>query len=143
LCLGSVIMKVKVDVLLLTSFPTWIKYLYWVMQEWDEISQQVNCFDEIFKPKKWNNQHFKGITIEIRNTCIELISPKITNNISFPRKTTIGCITLPCVNNTCKYHFNVCIGMQCVSPLPSYLLEYKTTPSANITSMNAYEPKRP
>jgi hypothetical protein len=29
--------------------------------------------------------------------------------------------------------------MQCVSPLPSYLLEYKTTPSANTTSMNAYE----
>jgi hypothetical protein len=70
---------------------------------------------------------------------IELNSPKITNAISFPRTTTIGCITLPYVNNTCKYHFNVCIGMQCVSPLPSYLLEYKTTPSANITSMNAYE----
>jgi hypothetical protein len=69
---------------------------------------------------------------------IELNSLKITNDISFPRTTTIGCITLPCVNNTCKYHFNVCIGMQCVSPLPSYLLEYKTTPSANITSMNAY-----
>jgi hypothetical protein len=29
--------------------------------------------------------------------------------------------------------------MQCVSHLPSYLLEYKTAPSANITSMNAYE----
>jgi hypothetical protein len=28
--------------------------------------------------------------------------------------------------------------MQWVSPLPSYLLEYKTTPSANITLMNAY-----
>jgi hypothetical protein len=28
---------------------------------------------------------------------------------------------------------------QCVSTLPSYLLEYKTTPSANITLMNAYE----
>jgi hypothetical protein len=70
---------------------------------------------------------------------IELNSPKITNTISFPRTTTIGCITLPCVNNNCKYHFNICIRMQCVSPLPSYLLEYKTTPSANITSMNAYE----
>jgi hypothetical protein len=70
---------------------------------------------------------------------IELNSRKITNAISFPRTTTIGCITLPCINNTYKYHFNVCIGMQCVSPLPSYLLEYKTTPSANITSMNAYE----
>jgi hypothetical protein len=70
---------------------------------------------------------------------IELNSTKITNAISFPRTTTIGCITLPYVNNTCKYHFNVCIGMQCVSPLPSYLLEYKTTPSANITSTNAYE----
>jgi hypothetical protein len=70
---------------------------------------------------------------------IELNSPKITNAISFPRTTTISCITLPYVNNTCKYHFKVCIRMQCVSPLPSYLLEYKTTPSANITSMNAYE----
>jgi hypothetical protein len=70
---------------------------------------------------------------------IELNSPKITNVISFPRTTTISCITLPCVNNTCKYHFNVCIRMQCVSPLPSYLLEYKTTSSTNITSMNAYE----
>jgi hypothetical protein len=70
---------------------------------------------------------------------IELNSPKLTNAISFPRTTRIGCITLPRVNNTCKYHFNVCIGMQCVSPLPSYLLEYKTTPSANITSMNTYE----
>jgi hypothetical protein len=70
---------------------------------------------------------------------IEINSPKITNVISFPRTTTIGCITLPCINNTYKYHFNVCIVMQCVSPLPSYLLEYKTTPSANITSMNAYE----
>ena len=68
---------------------------------------------------------------------IELSSPTITNTISFPRTTTIGSITLPCVSNTCKYHFNVCIGMQCVSPLPSYLLEYKITPSANITSMNA------
>jgi hypothetical protein len=28
--------------------------------------------------------------------------------------------------------------MLCVSPLPSYLLEYKTTTSTNITSMNAY-----
>jgi hypothetical protein len=70
---------------------------------------------------------------------IELNSPKLTNAISFPRTTTIGCITLPCVNITYKYHINVCIGMQCVCPLPSYLLEYKTTPSANITSMNAYE----
>jgi hypothetical protein len=70
---------------------------------------------------------------------IELNSPKITNAISFPRTTTVGCITLLYVNITCKYHFNVCIGMQCVSPLPSYHLEYKTTLSANITSMNAYE----
>ena len=70
---------------------------------------------------------------------IELNSPNITNTISFPRTTTIGCITLPCVNNTCKYHFNVCIGMQCVGTLSSYLWGYKTTSSANITSMNAYE----
>ena len=52
---------------------------------------------------------------------IELSSPTITNTISFPRTTTIGSITLPGVNNTCKYHFNVCIGMQCVGHLPSYL----------------------
>ena len=70
---------------------------------------------------------------------IELSSPTITNTISFPRTTTIGSITLPCVNNTCKYHFNVCIGMQCVGTLSSYLWGYKTTSSANITSMNAYE----
>jgi hypothetical protein len=70
---------------------------------------------------------------------IDFNSPKITNAISFPRTTTIGCITLSCVNNTCKYHFDVCKVMQCVSPLPSYLLEYKTTPSTNTTSMNAYE----
>jgi hypothetical protein len=69
---------------------------------------------------------------------IELNSPKITNAISFPRTTTIGCITLSFVNNTCKYHFDVCIVMQCISPLTSYLLEYKTTLSANTTSMNAY-----
>jgi hypothetical protein len=29
--------------------------------------------------------------------------------------------------------------MQCICPLSSYLLEYKTTPSTNTTSMNAYE----
>jgi hypothetical protein len=103
-------------------------------------SQQVNCFDEIFKPQieliniLKESQLRSEILVDI-----ELNSAKITNAISFPRITTIGCITLPCVNNTCKYHFNVCIGMQYVSPLPSYLLEYKTTPSANITSMNAYE----
>jgi hypothetical protein len=133
-------MRVKVDVLLLPSFPTWIKYLHWVMQEWDETSQQVNCFDEIFKPKNELINILKGSQLRLEILVdIELISPKITNAISFPRTTTIGCITLPCVNNTCKYHFNVCIWMQCVSPLPSYLLEYKTTPSANITSLNAYE----
>jgi hypothetical protein len=111
------------------------------MQEWDETSQQVNCFDEIFKPK-----FFELINIlkgsQLRSEIlvdIELNSPRITNAISFSRTTTICCITLPCVNNTCKYHFNVCIGMLCVSHLPSYLLEYKTTPSANITSINAYE----
>jgi hypothetical protein len=27
------------------------KHLHWVMQEWDETSQQANCFDEIFKPQ--------------------------------------------------------------------------------------------
>jgi hypothetical protein len=111
------------------------------MQEWNETSQQVNCFDEIFKPKKIGlinilkrSQLRSEILVDI-----ELNSPKITNAISFPRTTTIDCITLPCVNITYKYQFNVCIEMQCVSPLPSYLLEYKTTPPANITSMNAYE----
>jgi hypothetical protein len=69
---------------------------------------------------------------------IELSSPNITNTISFPRTTTIGCITLSCINNTCKYHFNVCIGMQCVGPLSSYIGGYKTTSSTNITSMYAY-----
>jgi hypothetical protein len=141
MCLENVIMRVKVDVLLLPSSPTWIKYLHWVMQEWDETSRQVNCFDEIFKPKK-----FELINIlkesQLRSEIladIELNSPKITNATSFLRTTIIGCITLPGVNNTYKYHFNVCIKMQCVSPLPSYHLEYKTTPSANITSMNAYK----
>jgi hypothetical protein len=138
--LGSVIIIVKVDVLLLLSLPTWIKYLHWVMQEWDDTSQQANCFDEIFKPQiELNNilnesQLRSEILVDI-----ELNSPSITNTISFPRTTTIDCITLPCVNNTCRYHFNVCIGMQCVGPLTSYLWEYKTTSSANITSMNAYE----
>jgi hypothetical protein len=110
------------------------------MQEWDETSQQVNCFDEIFKPKKIGLINIlKGSQLRSEILVdIELNSPKITNAISFSRTTTIDCIILPCVNITCKYHFNVCIGMQCVSPLPSYLLEYKTTPSANITSINAY-----
>jgi hypothetical protein len=49
--LGSIIIIVKVDMLLLLSFPTWIKYLHWVMQEWDDTSQQANCFDKIFKPQ--------------------------------------------------------------------------------------------
>jgi hypothetical protein len=109
------------------------------MQEWDETSQQVNCFDEIFKPQDeiinilQESQLRSEILIDI-----ELNSPNITNTISFSRTITIGCITLPCVKNTCKYHFNVCIGMQCVCHLPSYLWGYKNTSSANITSMNAY-----
>jgi hypothetical protein len=117
-----------------------IKHLHWVMQEWDETSQQANCFDEIFKTQieLINILKESQLRSEIR-VDIELNSPNITNTISFPRTTIIGCITLPCVNNTCKYHFNVYIGMQCVGPLPSYLWEYKTTSSANITSMNAYE----
>jgi hypothetical protein len=104
-------------------------------------SQQVNCFDEIFKAKKFDLLNIlKGSQLRSEILVdIELNSPKITSAISFPQTTTIGCITLPCVINTCKYHFNVCIGMQCLSPLHSYFLEYKTTPSANITSMNAYE----
>jgi hypothetical protein len=117
-----------------------IKHLHWVMQEWDETSQQANCFEEIFKPQieLINILKESQLRSEIR-VDIELNSPNITNTISFPSTTTIGCITLPCVNNTCKYHFNVCIGMQCVGPLPSYLWEYKTTSSAIINSMNAYE----
>jgi hypothetical protein len=110
------------------------------MQEWDETSQQANCFDEIFKPQieLINILKESQLRSEIR-VDIELNSPNITNTILFPRATTIGCIPLPCVNNTCKCHFNVCIGMQCVGPLPLYLWEYKTTSYANITSMNAYE----
>jgi hypothetical protein len=117
-----------------------IKHLHWVMQEWDETSQQANCFDEIFKPQieLINILKESQLRSELR-VDIELNSPNITNAISFPQTTTIGCVTLPCVNNTYKYHFNVCMGMQCVGPLPSYLWEYKTTSSANINSMNAYE----
>jgi hypothetical protein len=138
--LGSVIIIVKVDVLLLPSFPTWIKYLHWVMQEWDDTSQQANYFDEIFKPQFELNNILKESQLRSEILVdIELNSPNINNTISFPRTTTIGCITLPCVNNTCRYHFIVCIGMQCVGHLPSYLWEYKTTSSTNITSMNAYK----
>jgi hypothetical protein len=103
--LGNVIIIVKVDVLLLPSFPTWIKYLHWVMQEWDETFQQANCFDEIFKPQIELINILKESQIRSEILVdIELSSPNITNTISFPRTTTIGCITLPCVNNTCKYH---------------------------------------
>jgi hypothetical protein len=110
------------------------------MQEWDETSQQTNCFDEIFKPqiKLINILEESQLRSEILID-IELSSPNITNTISFHRTTTIGYITLPCVNNTCKYHFNVCIGKQCVGTLSSYLWGYKITSSTNITSMNAYE----
>jgi hypothetical protein len=126
--------------LLLPPFPTLSKYLHWVMQEWDDTSQQANCFDEIFKSQIELNNILKESQLRSKILVyIELNSPNITNTISFPRTTTIGCITLPCVNNTCRYHFNVCIGMQYVGHLPSYLWEYKTTLSANITSMNAYE----
>jgi hypothetical protein len=113
-------------------------HLHWVMQEWDETSQQANCFDEIFKPQieliniLKESQLRSEILVDI-----ELSSPNITNTISFPWTTTIGSITLPYVNKTCKYHFNVCIGMQSVGTLSSYLWGYKTTSSANITSMNA------
>jgi hypothetical protein len=92
------------------------------MQELDETSQQANCFDEIFKPQieLINIQKESQLRSEILID-VELSSPNITNTISLPRTTTIGCITLPCVNNTCKYHFNVCIGIQCVGHLSSYL----------------------
>ena len=114
------------------------KHLHWVMQEWDETSQQANCFDKIFKPQIELINILKES--ELRSEIlvdIELSSPNITNTISFPRTTTIGSITLPCVNNTYKYHFNVCIGTQSVGTLSSYLWGYKTTSYANITSMNA------
>jgi hypothetical protein len=116
------------------------KHLHWVMQKWDKTSQQADCFDEIFKPQieLINILKESQLRSEILVN-IELSSPNITNTISFPRTTTIGSITLPCVNKTCKYHFNVWIGTQSVGTLSSYLWRYKTTSSANITSMNAYE----
>jgi hypothetical protein len=84
-----------------------IQHLHWVMQEWDETSQQAKCFDEIFKPqdKLINILQESQLRPEIL-VDIELNSPNITNTISFPRTTTIVCITLPCINNICKYHFN-------------------------------------
>jgi hypothetical protein len=103
-----------------SPLPLMSNHLHWVMQEWDETSQQENCFDEIFKPQieliniLKESQLRSEILVDI-----ELSSPNITNTISFPRTTTIGCITLSYVNNTCKYHFNVCIGMQWVGPLSS------------------------
>jgi hypothetical protein len=115
------------------------KHLHWVIQEWDETSQQANCFDKIFKPQieliniLKESQLRSEILVDI-----ELGSLNITNTISFPWTTTIVCITLPCVNNTYKYHFSVCIGKQSVGTLSSYLWGYKTTSSTNITSMNAY-----
>jgi hypothetical protein len=116
------------------------KHLHWVMQEWDETSQKANCFYEIFKPQIELINILKESQLRLEILVdIELSSPNITNTISFPQTTTIDCITLPCVNNTYKYHFNVCIGMQCICPLSSYLWGYKTTSNANITSMNAYE----
>jgi hypothetical protein len=114
------------------------KHLHWVMQEWDETSQQANCFDEILKPQieliniLKESQLRSEILVDI-----ELSNPNIINTISFPRTTTIDSITLPCVNKTGKYHFNVCIGTQSVGTLSSYLWRYKTTSSANITLMNA------
>jgi hypothetical protein len=75
-------------------------------------------------------------------TSTSLSNARVRWNISaseFFWTTTIVCITLPCVNNTCKYHFNVCIGTQSVGTLSLYLWGYKTTSSANITSMNAYK----
>jgi hypothetical protein len=103
-----------------------IKHLHWVMQEWDEISQQTNCFDEIFKPQDEliNILQESQLRTEIL-VDIELNSPNITNTISFPRATTIVCITLHYVNNICKYHFNECMWMQCICPLPSYLWGYE------------------
>jgi hypothetical protein len=52
------------------------------MQEWDETSQQANCFDEIFKPQDelinilQESQLRTKILVDI-----ELNSPNITNTI--------------------------------------------------------------
>jgi hypothetical protein len=133
-------MRVKVDVLLL---PTPLNEqqapalsnsrVRWNISAselfWRDIKPQIELIN-ILKESQLRSE----ILVDI-----ELSSPNITNTISFPRTTKIGCITLPCVNNTCKYHFNVCIGMQYIGHLSSYLWGYKTTSSANITSMNAYE----
>jgi hypothetical protein len=88
-----------------------INHLHWLMQEWDETSQQANCFDEIFKPQDEliNILQESQLRTEIL-VDIELNSPNITNTISFPRPTTIVCITL-----------------------------HSSTISANITLMNAFE----
>jgi hypothetical protein len=54
------------------------------MQEWDETSQQVNCFDEIFKQKNGLINILKGS--ELRSEIlvdIEHNSPKITNASHF------------------------------------------------------------
>jgi hypothetical protein len=103
-----------------------IKHLHWVMQDWDETSQQAKCFDGIFKPqdKLINILQESQLRSEIL-VDVELNSPNITNTISFPRTTTIVCITLPCVHNICKYHFNECMWMQCICPLSSYLWGYE------------------
>jgi hypothetical protein len=91
-----------------------IKYLHWVMQEWDETSQRAKCFDEIFKPqdKLINILQESQLRSEIL-VDIELNSPNITNTISFPRTTTIVCITLPCIHNICNYHFNEYNAREC------------------------------
>jgi hypothetical protein len=84
-----------------------IKHLHWVMQEWDETSQQAKCFDEIFKPQDKLINILQESQLRSKTLVdIELNSPNITNTISFPRTTTIVCITLPRVHNICKYECN-------------------------------------
>ncbi|KAL5681168.1 hypothetical protein ACJX0J_007553, partial [Zea mays] len=77
------------------------------------ILDDLDVEDEIEGSNSGNDGDDQGVDAHD----IELSSPNITNTISFPRTTTIDSITLPCVNKTCKYHFNVSIGMQSVGTL--------------------------
>ena len=71
---------------------TIIKYLHWVMQEWDETSQQANCFDKLFKPQvelinNLSELQLTRIILQMKNSII----PIYQNTISF-RTITEGCI---------------------------------------------------
>jgi hypothetical protein len=47
---------------------TSIEYLHWVMQGWDETSQQVNFFDKLFKPQVELINNSKETSINKSNT---------------------------------------------------------------------------